>query len=102
MKMDVVAMYAKYTTTGTHPWTYDTAARDLPYQVGSLTKLIMQLTGNRYAEKKSEDEIKSQIGDELADILAESLFIAHELGIDISDAWVKMLKSDTEKIEGRQ
>lgn len=98
---EVVAIYKRYTTTGTNPWTYDTASRDLPYQVGSLTKLMMQLTGNRHAEGKNEDEIKSQVGDELADILAETLFIAHELNINLEEAWNKMLKSDELKIKDR-
>ncbi len=60
--------------TQTKPWTYEIASRDLAYQVGSLTKLVMQKTGERHAKGKTEKEIMKDIGDELADILGEVLF----------------------------
>lgn len=102
MTKEIVAVYKKYTQTGTVEWTYDVAARDLPYQVGSLTKVMMQLSGFRFADGKSKEQLKSQISDELADILAEVLFIAHELDIDIQEAWEKMVESDETKIETRK
>lgn len=95
---EVQAIYKEYRATGTAPWTYDIAAKDLPYQVGSLMKRIMQLRGERHADNKSETALKNEIGDELADILAEVLFIASELEIDILSAWDRMLASDHTKI----
>lgn len=102
MTQEIVAVYKKYTQTGTIEWTGDVAARDLPYQVGSLTKIMMQLSGYRYADGKTKEELTAQASDELADILAEVLFIAHELGIDMQHAWNDMVKSDETKIEARQ
>ncbi len=101
MTKEVVKIFRKYSTTGTNPWTYKTAVQDLSYQVGSLTKLMLQLSHDRYAEGKSEEEIKAGISDELADIMAEVLFIAHQLDIDIHAAWAAMLKSDETKIKDR-
>jgi len=73
----------------------------LTYQVGSLSKRILQLEGDRYADGLSKEEIKKHIADEIADIMAEILFIAHELGIDVSEAWEKMIESDKGKISKR-
>ena len=74
---EIVATYKSYEKTGTKPWDYLVASRDLSYQVGSLTKVIMQLNNERYAKAGAED-LRAQAGDELADILAEVLFIAKE------------------------
>lgn len=98
---EVVAIFKEYKKQGTKPWTYDTAVRDLPYQIGSLTKAIMQLRNERYPEGLSKKELIAKVADELADIFAETLFIAHELGISLEDAWTKMLESDKTKIKSR-
>ncbi len=104
MKNDIITMTAqvvqqmqRYPVIGTKPWNYETAAKDLAYQVGSLTKCIMQLQGERYAHGLSPEEIKQNIGNELADILSEVLFIAHELNIDIQESWDGMLEGDERK-----
>lgn len=99
---EVVALFKKYEETGTPPWTYKTAVQDLSYQVGSLTKAVMQLEGERHAEGKSKEEMMKKVGDELADIFAEVLFIAHELNISLEEAWDQMLESDRSKIESRK
>ncbi len=98
---EIVAIYKSYESTGTKPWDYLVASRDLSYQVGSLTKVIMQLSKERYT-KDSPETLKSQAADELADILAEVLFIAKELDIDMYQAWGKMIGSDEEKIAERK
>jgi len=46
-------------------------------------------------------QIKAKLSDELADIMAEVLFIAHELDIDLHSAWDNMLASDQKKISER-
>ena len=94
---DVKQIYQEYEKTGTRPWTYETAAIDLSYQVGSLSKLLLQLRGDRYTTE-DKSELTSKVSDELADILAEVLFIASELDIDLNEAWNKMLESDNQKI----
>lgn len=98
---DVVATFERYQLTGTNTWNFSTAVLDLQYQLGSLTKCIMQLKGDRFADGKSHQALRESIGDELADILAGVLFVAHELGIDLDDAWEKMLASDDRKISAR-
>jgi len=97
----VVEQFSHYTQTGTKSWTYQTAATDLPFQVGSLLKLIMQLNGERYRNEKSDETIRIAIADELADILSLVLFIAYELNIDIYQAFDQMLKSDAQKFAER-
>jgi NTP pyrophosphatase (non-canonical NTP hydrolase) len=99
---EVVSIFKKYETTGTTPWTYKIAARDLSYQLGSLTRALMQLDGERHAEGKSKEHLKEKVSDELADIFAEVLFIAHELDISLDDAFQNMLDSDNKKIKERQ
>lgn len=98
---EVVEIFERYDKTGTLHWDYRIAASDLPYQLGSLTKAISQLHGERFADGKTPEELKKTIADELADILAEVLFIAHDLSIDMEQAWGKMLASDSKKIEER-
>lgn len=98
---EIRAIYRSYEKTGTKPWDYGIASRDLSYQVGSLTKLIMQMEGERYKDV-SDESLKEKIGDELADIFAEVLFISSELDIDIDKSWRKMVDSDNRKIEERK
>ena len=99
MGLQIIKQMKEYSSRlGTKPWDYKTALRDLPCQVGSLTKLVMQLEGERYRYNKTNTEIKEEIGDELADILSLVVFIAHELNIDLNDAWEEMLKSDENKL----
>jgi len=101
MTAEIVQTFADYDKTGTAHWTYEIAAKDLMYQVGSLMKLVMQMKGERFAHGKSENELKEAISDEVSDIIADTLFLAHELGIDVSHAWDNMKKSDENKIEKR-
>jgi NTP pyrophosphatase (non-canonical NTP hydrolase) len=101
MTSHVASIFKRYEATGTKPWTYEIAAKDLAYQVGSLTKLIMQKDGERFAKGKTEKELLKDISDELSDILAEVLFIAHELNIDMHEAWEAMAQSDENKISSR-
>jgi NTP pyrophosphatase (non-canonical NTP hydrolase) len=98
---EIVATYKSYEKTGTKPWDYLIASRDLSYQIGSLSKIIMQMSGERYS-KSSLQELKLQAADELADILAEVLFIAKELNINMYEAWTKMIGSDDQKISERK
>jgi len=98
----VVKIFTKYTKTGTVKWTYKIALLDLQYQLGSLTKRIMQLDNQRHKEWQTEKEIKEKVADELADIFTETLFIAHELKIDLDKAFTKMLESDNKKISERK
>ncbi|HEV7449781.1 MAG TPA: hypothetical protein VGP13_04575 [Candidatus Paceibacterota bacterium] len=101
MQKEIVRVFKEYEKTGTHKWTADIAAKDLSYQLGSLTKRMMQLKGERYADGLNKKELKKFVADELADILAEVLFISHELGIDIQEAWGGMIGSDKKKISSR-
>lgn len=101
MTKEIVATFESYKKTGTAEWTHEIAAKDLSYQLGSLTRALMQLKGERFADGKTPEELKKQVADELADILAEVLFIAHELEIDIGESWEKMIDSDNTKIKNR-
>lgn len=86
MTTQIVDVFTRYSKQGTKPWNYRVAAHDLQYQVGNLSKAILQLDGFRFKGDKSEGEVKEVIADELADIMAEVLFIAAELDIDIEQA----------------
>jgi hypothetical protein len=98
---DVRASFARYDAQGTRHWTWETAARDLPYQVGSLSKVLLQLSGDRYADGLDAAALQWQLRNELADILAEVLYIAGELKIDMNQAIAEMVKDDTKKLTDR-
>jgi hypothetical protein len=98
---DVKASFAKYDAQGTRHWTWETAAKDLPYQVGSLSKVILMISGERYPEGKNAQELQWQLRNELADIMAEVLYIAGELGIDMNQAMSEMVDDDHKKVSER-
>jgi NTP pyrophosphatase (non-canonical NTP hydrolase) len=101
MTEEVVRSFNSYAAQGTKKWNWESAAKDLPYQVGSVTKIMQQLTNERWAHGKNEDQLKNELSDELADVIACALFIAAGLEIDINLAWQNMLESDKEKITKR-
>jgi NTP pyrophosphatase (non-canonical NTP hydrolase) len=93
--------FAKYDKQGTAHWTWEVAAQDLGYQIGSLQKVILQLAKYRWADGKDKDALESDFRDELADILAEVLYIASERGIDMNRAMDEMVESDQKKVSAR-
>ncbi len=93
--------FGQYDKQGTRHWTWETAAKDLTYQVGSLTKVMLQLSGDRWADGKSDEELEWQFRNELADILAEVLYVAGERGIDMNQAMDEMVGDDTKKVAER-
>lgn len=97
----VRASFAQYDKQGTKHWTWETAAKDLPYQVGSLLKVILQLSGERYDEGKDKEQLDWQLRNELADILAEVLYIASELNINLETAIAEMVADDRSKVTKR-
>ena len=101
LTQEVIAIFTDYEKQGTKPWNYKSALNDLPYQLGSLAKRVNQLEGYRYREGLSDEELNNYIADELADMIAEVLFIAHDMRIDINRAWEKMIESDHQKINQR-
>jgi uncharacterized protein YabN with tetrapyrrole methylase and pyrophosphatase domain len=101
MTEEVVKSFNSYVAQGTKKWDWQSAAKDLPYQVGSIAKIMQQLTNERWADGKSEKQLKEELSDELADVIACTLFIAAELKIDIDQAWQNMLDSDKRKISER-
>lgn len=101
MTQDVQKSIKLYPNSGTKPWDYQIAAKDIAVQTGSLIKLIMQLNNERYSHGKSTSELKIAISDELGDILSLVLYVADELDIDMNEAWENMLKSDHRKVTER-
>lgn len=97
----VKTSFAQYDKQGTRHWTWDAAAKDLTYQIGSLAKVMLQLSGDRWAEGKNTTELEWQFQNELADILAEVLYIAGERGIDMNQAMDEMVKDDHKKVSER-
>ncbi|MFI5240686.1 MAG: hypothetical protein ACHQUB_03180 [Candidatus Saccharimonadia bacterium] len=98
---NIKASFAQYDSQGTKHWTWETAMRDLSYQVGSLSKVALQLSGERFDEGKTSEQLQWQLRNELADIVAEVLYIAAELKIDMNEAMAEMLADDTKKITER-
>ncbi len=101
MSREAVKSFDSYTAQGTKKWNWESGAKDLAYQVGSVSKIMMQLTKERWAEGKNKEALKAELSDELADIIAITLFIAAELKIDVEKAWRQMLELDKKKISER-
>jgi len=101
MKKDVLMTFDNYDQQGTDHWGHEEATYDLAYQVGMLTKRVFQLNNKRFDDGLSRPELLELAADECADIIANTLYVAHELGIDIEQAWRGMLASDARKIEER-
>lgn len=93
--------FAAYDQQGTRHWTWEVAARDLAYQIGSLNKVILQLSGDRWTDGKDNEALEADFRDELADILAEVLYIASKRGIDMNRAMNEMIASDQRKVSQR-
>ena len=98
---NVVASFATYDKQGTSHWSWETAAKDLSYQIGSLNKVMLQQSGERWADGKDKDALEMDFRNELADILAEVLYIAHERGIDMNRAMDEMVQDDKKKVTER-
>jgi uncharacterized protein YabN with tetrapyrrole methylase and pyrophosphatase domain len=96
-----LAVWATYPNQGTIPWTFETAIQDLPYQIGAISKIYLQMKNYRYRDGLNEAQLKERMADELADVLSEVFFIAHELNIDLEQAFNDMLSSDENKIAKR-
>ena len=58
MQEEIVKIFSEYDKTGTNTWDYKIASHDLSYQIGKLTKGVLQLKGDRYKEGLSEEEIE--------------------------------------------
>jgi len=93
--------FAKYDKQGTDHWTWEVAAKDLAYQIGSLNKVMLQLSNHRWADGKDEKALEVDFRNELADILAEVLYIANERGIDMNVAMDEMVADDQKKVSER-
>ncbi len=62
---------------------------------------MLQLSGDRWADGKDTPALEAIFRDELADILAEVLYIESERGIDMNQAMQEMTVSDTKKVKER-
>ncbi|HLC91492.1 MAG TPA: hypothetical protein VJC09_00390 [Candidatus Saccharimonadales bacterium] len=97
----VKASFAKYDKQGTNHWTWEVAARDLSYQIGSLNKVMLQISGDRWADGKEKETLEADFRNELADIIAEVLYIAAERDIDMNRAMDEMIADDQHKVSKR-
>lgn len=50
--------FGSYDKQGTRHWTWEVCAQDLSYQIGSLHKVMLQLSGDRWADKKDTETWK--------------------------------------------
>lgn len=93
--------FAKYDNQGTDHWTWEVAAKDLAYQIGSLNKVMLQLSNHRWADGKDTETLEADFRNELADIFAEVLYIAGERGINMNVAMEEMYDDDQRKVSER-
>ena len=70
----------------------------LTEEVGELARLMSRTYGD---QSFKEGEKKSEIGDELADILFVLICIANQTGVDLSEAFEKNLEKKTRRDKSR-
>lgn len=100
-KEEVAGMARRYAQQGTRPWGVTQIGMDLQYQIGSLSKLLLQRDGYVHDHGLTEAEIQSLIALDIADIISLALSLADALDIDPNEAFVAQLQSDIEKIRER-
>jgi len=61
----------------------------------------LQLEGYRWADGKDKETLEADFRNELADILAEVLYVAAERGIDMNRAMDEMVDDDQRKVSER-
>lgn len=96
-----VAMNKRYPAIGTKPWSHLEAACDLSYQVGTLHKTLLQLRGAVWPEGMTEAQLLEKVSLDVGDILACTLAMAKELGINPEVAWQANRREDAQKIRDR-
>lgn len=71
----------------------------LQEEVGELVAEYLRLSGRGRRKGMSEDEIRTALADEAADVLAMVLLFARDAEIDLAEAlerkWFKYLKTET-------
>jgi hypothetical protein len=90
-----------YQKQGTPGWSTEDNLLDLTFQLGSLSALVLRKKGKAYAQQKTAEEIQSQIGEEITDILYETLRIASLENVNISQSWKEKLEKDIQKTNQR-
>jgi len=70
----------------------------LTEEVGELSRLIARKYGEQsFKEPISEEEIKNQLADELADVIFVTSCLANQMNIDLTAAIDKNLKKKTKR-----
>lgn len=74
----------------------------LSEEVGELAKLIARKYGEQSFKKPlSEEEIKEQISDEMADIMFVLMCLANQMNINLEEAYHKNLEKKTNRDKDR-
>ena len=70
----------------------------LTEEVGEVARIIAR----RYGEQSEKESDKNKdLGEELADVLFVTLCLANQTGIDLQDAFDKIMKKKTERDQNR-
>ena len=86
-------IYKRFEKIEGRSWGAEGAVIELSKQVGDLAKCIM-IQEKYYFYSADSEEIKKQIGDELADILGQVIRIADHYKIDLLEAHVDARKGE--------
>lgn len=66
----------------------------LTEEVGEVARIIARTYGDQSLRK---DEVKKELGDELADVLFVLLCLANQTGVDMNEAFLKNLEKKTSR-----
>ena len=98
---DAVRVSKQYVSQGTKPWKSNDCLMDLFFQIGSLTKLVMQQNNKVHHHGLSHDEITEGIALDIGDILSLALQLANTFGFNPDDLFTQQMKDDVAKINSR-
>lgn len=90
-----------YQKKGTQPWSVRDMASELNYQAGTLNKSLLQLDKKVWNDNLTEEEIKRNIGMDIADIISVVLLLSHQLGLNPAEYIQKNINEDLNKINSR-
>jgi hypothetical protein len=91
----------KYLTQGTKAWSIKEIILDMSYQVGNLSKSMLQKDSYVRMHGMSAGELDSVIETDVVDMLSLVLSLAERLDMDVDKAFKEHIQEDIEKIERR-
>ena len=97
------AVYQRFSKIEGCPWGAEGAMIELVKQVGELAKYVMAIEDYCFSQRQAlpgYEASKDQLGDELADILAQLIRLADHYQIDLVETYLKASQEAMDSLQG--